>query len=87
MGEDPMKRGIRILIALAVATAVIGTVGAGAVTAQEHSASNCNQGHANPNNYEAVYPGTDDCGFTNGEATIGSPAELPEANPHDQAPW
>lgn len=80
-----MKRGIRILIALAVATAVIGTLGAGAAAAD--SASNCNQGHANPANSDMVYPGTDDCGFINGDATIGSPAELPEANPHDQAPW
>jgi len=46
-------------------------------------------GHANPAlSWQGwVYPGTDDCGFKNGQSTMGSPATLPDAVPFPQAPW
>ncbi len=49
------------------------------------NAANCNTGgHANPASSGAVYAGTDDCGRTNGAATVNSPAELPDDHPIGQ---
>jgi len=46
-------------------------------------------GHINPAhpnmNLGEIYPGPDDCGFRNGEATKGSQKSLPDAVPFEQA--
>lgn len=72
---------------LVVATMLVVAGFTGVASANSDHAADCSHGHANPSTYGAVYAGTDDCGFSNGGSTIGSPAELPDQNPHDEAPW
>ncbi len=74
------------LIAAFLMVLMVGGIAAGAPADSDKNPAG-NIGHANPAFSDMIYPGTDYTGFTNGDAEIGSPADLPDQNPHNEAPW